>query len=207
MARSGQRFHGAVSAAAVGAAADDPPATVLAVGSLLRQLRKDARLSLQTVSEAAGLSPGLLSQIERGMGNPSLTTLVKLAHALNVPVSRFFVSEQPAGAFVRKGDHPKLLIADDTLAYELLTPHMRGRLGMIKAVVAPGWSNESAPFAHEGEECIYLLRGELAYSVAATRYVLTEGDSLTFDSSLSHWVSNETNTEAVAVSAMTPPSF
>jgi transcriptional regulator with XRE-family HTH domain len=207
MARPGPRPHGTVSTGSAGTVSDDTPATVLAVGSLLRQLRTNAGLSLATVSEAAGLSPGLLSQIERGMGNPSLTTLVKLAHALDVPVSRFFVSEQPAGAFVRKGDHPKLLMADDTLAYELLTPHMRGRLGMIKAVIAPGWSNESAPFAHEGEECIYLLEGELVYSVAGTRYILSEGDSLTFDSSLPHWVGNETGTDAVTVSAMTPPSF
>jgi transcriptional regulator with XRE-family HTH domain len=207
MVRPGHRSHGTVSTDSSSPVSDDTPATVLAVGSLLRQLRTNAGLSLATVSEAAGLSPGLLSQIERGMGNPSLTTLVKLAHALDVPVSRFFISEQPAGALVRKGDHPKLLIAEDTLAYELLTPHMRGRLGMIKAVVAPGWNNASAPFVHEGEECIYLLQGQLAVSIAGTGYVLTEGDSLTFDSSLPHWVSNETAADAVTISSMTPPSF
>jgi transcriptional regulator with XRE-family HTH domain len=180
---------------------------VAAVGALLRQLRTDAGLSLASVADAAGLSPGLLSQIERGMGNPSLTTLVKLAHALDVPVSRFFVSERPAGALVRAGDHPRLLVAEDSLTYELLTPHMQGRLGMIKAVVAGGWTNESAPFVHEGEECIYLAEGELVVSVAGTRYVMNDGDSLTFDSSLRHWVCNETDRNALTISAMTPPSF
>ncbi len=204
--RPDHRSHGDVSEPVV-APADDSPSTVMAVGSLLRRLRTDAGLSLASVADAAGLSPGLLSQIERGMGNPSLTTLVKLAHALSVPVSRFFVSERPAGALVRGGEHPRLLVSEDSLEYELLTPHMRGRLGMIKAVVAAGWTNESAPFVHEGEECVFLVEGELAVSVAGTRYVMNEGDSLTFDSSLLHWVHNETDRNAVTISAMTPPSF
>lgn len=213
--RPGDRSHGNVSVdlvedgAAVEAdgASGGPPSTVVAVGALLRQLRTDAGLSLASVAETAGLSPGLLSQIERGMGNPSLTTLIKLAHALDVPVSRFFVSERPGGALVRRGEHPRLLVAEDNLAYELLTPQMHGRLGMIKAVVAGGWTNESAPFVHEGEECVFLVEGRLTASVAGTRHVMNEGDSLTFDSSLPHWVRNETGRDAVTISAMTPPSF
>lgn len=214
--RPGHRSHGNVSVdhiedrlvvAAPARDPDDPPSTVAAVGVLLHRLRTEAGLSLASVAEAAGLSPGLLSQTERGLGNPSLTTLVKLAHALGVPVSRFFVSERPAGALVREGEHPRLLVAEDGLAYELLTPHVRGRLGMIKAVVAGGWTNESAPFVHEGEECVYLVEGELAISVAGRRYAMNAGDSLTFDSSLEHWVRNETDRSAVTISAMTPPSF
>src|SRR4051812_1213039 len=104
-------------------ATDDASPTVRAVGALVRQLRGEQNLSLANLAAAAGLSPGLLSQIERGMGNPSLTTLIKLAHALGVPVGRFFVSEQPAHALVRKGEHPRLQIADTDLIYELLTSH------------------------------------------------------------------------------------
>ena len=57
--------------------------TMQAVGALVRRLRDEARLSLASLAAAAELSPGLLSQIERGMGNPSFTTLIKLAHALD----------------------------------------------------------------------------------------------------------------------------
>src|SRR4051812_12442053 len=69
---------------AVGAAIDanqpETTPTMRAVGALVRRLRDDARLSLARLAAAAELSPGLLSQIERGMGNPSFTTLIKLAH-------------------------------------------------------------------------------------------------------------------------------
>ena len=210
-----QRPHGDVSVnpaaeqidpAAPPSAAESPP-TVQAVGTLIRLLRTKAHRSLGNVAEAAGLSPGLLSQIERGMGNPSLTTLVKLAQALDVPIGRFFVSEQPAHALVRSGEHPQLRLADDSLVYELLTPNMHGRLGMIKAVIASGWNNENAPFAHDGEECVYVVEGKLTISIAATSYLLGEGDSVTFDSALPHWYRNDTDGAAVTFSAMTPPSF
>jgi transcriptional regulator with XRE-family HTH domain len=181
--------------------------TMQAVGALVRRLRDEARLSLATLAASAELSPGLLSQIERGMGNPSFTTLVKLAHALDVPVGRFFVSEKKTGFLVRAGEHPRLLLAEDNLVYELLTPHMNGKLGMIRARVNGGWSNESAPFVHEGEECVLVTRGRLRVFIAGDLYALAEGDSITYDASLPHWYHNPTEHDAEIIGAMTPPSF
>ena len=70
-----------------------------AVGALVLQLRREAGYSLGTLATAAGLSPGLLSQIERGQGNPSLTTLIKLSQALKVPVGRFFDTKDQGGCW------------------------------------------------------------------------------------------------------------
>jgi transcriptional regulator with XRE-family HTH domain len=181
--------------------------TMQAVGALVRKLRDEARLSLASLAAAAELSPGLLSQIERGMGNPSFTTLIKLAHALDVPVGRFFVSEKKTGALVRGGEHPRLLLAEDNLVYELLTPHMNGRLGMIRARIAAGWSNEAEPFLHEGEECVMITRGQLEITIAGDLYVVSEGDSLTYDAGLPHWYRNPTDSGAELIGAMSPPSF
>lgn len=187
---------------------DGPPApTMQAVGALVRRLRVKAGLSLASLAAAAELSPGLLSQIERGIGNPSFTTLIKLAHALEVPVGRFFVSEKKAGALVRAGEHPRLLLAEKNLVYELLTPHIDGKLAMIRAQIAAGWSNESEPYLHEGEECVMVTVGQLRISVAGDLYVLREGDSLTYDPGLPHWYHNATEHDAVLIGAMTPPSF
>ena len=181
--------------------------TMQAAGALVRRLRVKARLSLASLAALAELSPGLLSQIERGRGNPSFTTLIKLAHALDVPVGHFFVSEKKTGAFVRAGEHPLLLLAEDNLVYELLTPHMNGRLGMIRAQVAAGWSNKSEPYRHEGEECVVVTRGELQIWLGTDLYTLTEGDSLTYDPSVPHWYHNATLHDAELIGAMTPPSF
>jgi quercetin dioxygenase-like cupin family protein len=100
-----------------------------------------------------------------------------------------------------------LLLAEDNLVYELLTPHMNGRLAMIRAQVAAGWSNEREPYLHEGEECVLVTRGELRISLAGDLYTLHEGDSLTYDPSLPHWYHNATDYDAQIIGAMTPPSF
>ena len=69
---------------------DQAERAMTAVGALVLNLRREAGHSIGSLAAAAGLSPGLLSQIERGQGNPSLTTLIKLSQALKVPVGRFF---------------------------------------------------------------------------------------------------------------------
>ena len=202
-----RRAHSAALADLADGADGAASPTMQAVGALVRRLRMAAQMSLASLAAAADLSPGLLSQNERGMGNPSFTTLIKLAHALDVPVGRFFVSEKKTGALVRAGEHPRLLLAEDNLVYELLTPHMNGRLGMIRARIAAGWSNEAEPFLHEGEECVMVTRGELWITIAGDQYVLTEGDSLTYDAGLPHWYHNPRDQDAELIGAMSPPSF
>lgn len=185
----------------------DVPRAMSEVGSLVQQLRRESQLSIATLAARAELSTGLLSQIERGIGNPSFTTLIKLSQALGVPVGRFFGGQERAGALVRREDRRRLLLAESELIYELLTPHMHGALGMIKAHIAAGWSNEKAPFAHDGDECITVTEGQLIVCISSTRYTMNEGDSLTYDSSLPHWYRNPTDQAAVLIGAMTPPSF
>jgi transcriptional regulator with XRE-family HTH domain len=181
--------------------------TMSEVGALVQQLRHEAQLSIAALAERAQLSTGLLSQIERGIGNPSFTTLIKLSQALQVSVGRFFGGPDRAGSLVRREDRRRLMLSETDLVYELLTPHMHGQLGMIKAHIAAGWSNEQAPFVHEGEECITVTEGELVVCISSTQYTITEGDSLTYNSSLPHWYRNETAHHAVLIGAMTPPSF
>ncbi|HET7397636.1 MAG TPA: XRE family transcriptional regulator [Intrasporangium sp.] len=188
-------------------AEDQAKRAMTAAGALVLQMRRDAGYSIATLATMADLSPGLLSQIERGQGNPSLTTLIKLSQALKVPVGRFFGADAEAGALVRRDARRRLHVAEDNLVYEMLTPHMHGQLGMLRAQIAAGWDNESAPFKHPGEECVIVLEGTLHVWVNGTRYEVHEGDSLTYDSALPHWYRNPTDRDAVLIGAMTPPSF
>ncbi len=188
-------------------AEDQAKRAMNAAGALVLQLRREGGHSIAALAAMADLSPGLLSQIERGQGNPSLTTLIKLSQALNVPVGRFFGTPDETGAVVRHDARRRLQVAEDNLVYELLTPHMHGQLGMLRAQIAAGWDNQDAPFIHPGEECVTILEGELDVCVNGTGYTLHEGDSLTYDSSLPHWYRNPTSQDAVLIGAMTPPSF
>lgn len=180
------------------------------LGQILYAFRADAGLSLNALAAASGLSAGLLSQIERGNGNPSYNTLIKLAHALGVRVGDFFGGHDPEpklAELIKADSRRRLLLSEHDMVYELITPSMNGRLGVIRAQVAAGWSNETVPFLHEGEECVLVVEGSLVVVVAGERYELTEGDSLTYDASVPHWYANDGDGPAVFIGAMTPPSF
>ena len=73
-----------------------PPATselLVTVGNKVRSMRKEKGMTLAKLSDVTGLSQAIVSQIERGMANPSFTTLAQLAHGLDIPVGRFFIGQ------------------------------------------------------------------------------------------------------------------
>ena len=75
------------------------------LGSRIRVLRRERNLTLERLGELSDLSVGIVSQIERGKGNPSFATLVQLAHGLDIPVGRLLhVAEQHKSPVVRRGE-------------------------------------------------------------------------------------------------------
>lgn len=180
---------------------------VAALGRVIRTTRR-GRFSLDELAEKSGVSAGLISQIERGLGNPSVMTLTKLAYALDLSIGSFFNQSRPDGAVVRRDARRKLLMPHADLIYELLTPTLQGRLGMVRTTVAPRFCNEEQPFHHDGEECVHLLHGTLELFVGDSHYLLQEGDAATYNSTLPHWWRNPSSTErAELIAAMCPPSF
>jgi quercetin dioxygenase-like cupin family protein len=109
---------------------------------------------------------------------------------------------------VRRDQRKLLQLGENGLAWQLLTPNLQGRLEVLKTTIPPGFSNREAPFEHEGEECVYLLSGSvLQVTVDEDLFTLEEGDAITYDSGLIHWWSNPSDTNAVVIGVVTPPSF
>ena len=66
---------------------------------------------------------------------------------------------------------------------------------------------ESAAGAHQGEKCAFLVQGAVVVTVGDVRYPMEQGDTISFNSGLPHFVANVGPDEAVIISAITPPSF
>ncbi|TGD40674.1 helix-turn-helix domain-containing protein [Brevibacterium aurantiacum] len=180
------------------------------MGALIRRLRESAGMTLTDLSRVAGVSQGLLSQIERGRGNPAYLTLLKIAKAFDVPVGRFFTQgEEPAdNRVVRADKRRQLQVTDRGLVYELLTPTMNGQLLVLKARIPAGYSNESVPFNHHrAEECLFVLEGTCYFQVGEDGYTLDAGDSITYQGDQPHWFRVLGDAEAVIIATMTPPVF
>ncbi len=181
------------------------------LGHRLREART-GRFTVKELAAAAGVSAGLISEVERGQGNPSFRTLYRISQALGVKVGDLLVDNgdgrQAAAHMVRRDQRKLLQLGDNGLAWQLLTPNLQGRLEVLKTAVPPGFTNEEAPFQHEGEECVYLLSGEaLQITVSGELFTLKEGDAITYDSAKTHWYHNPTDTNAVVLGVVTPPSF
>ena len=186
-----------------------PRMTIGAVGGKIRKLRKAQGKTLDQLAQSSGVSAGLLSQVERGRGNPSFSTLVQIAHGLGVSVARLVVEEQPASPVVRSRERLRLDpgATGDLITAELLTPRLDSTLEVIRITTLPGYSSEETPFVHEGEEFFIVLEGKQAVTVDGVRYVLATGDSIAYSSHLPHWYENAGNTVSVSLSVITPPSF
>lgn len=186
-----------------------PRMTIGVVGGKIRKLRKAQGKTLDQLAQVSGVSAGLLSQVERGRGNPSFSTLVQIAHGLGVSVARLVVEEQPASPVVRSRERLRLDPGStgDLITAELLTPRLDSTLEVIRITTLPGYSSEATPFVHEGEEFFIVLEGAQAVTVDGVRYVLATGDSIAYSSHLPHWYENAGDIVSVSLSVITPPSF
>lgn len=186
-----------------------PRMTVGVVGGKIRKLRKAQGKTLEQLAQVSGVSAGLLSQVERGRGNPSFSTLVQIAHGLGVSVARLVVEEQPASPVVRSRERLRLDPGStgDLITAELLTPRLDSTLEVIRITTLPGYTSEATPFVHEGEEFFIVLEGTQAVTVDGVRYVLATGDSIAYSSHLPHWYENAGGVVSVSLSVITPPSF
>jgi transcriptional regulator with XRE-family HTH domain len=182
-------------------------AELLTLGRELRQLRRSRNRSLEQVADEAGVSVGLLSQLERGVGNPSYLTLAKIGQALGVPVAAFFGPDRGEDRFVvRRGDRKRLVTAREGAVFELLTPDLQGPFEMIWVELGPGVP-EPETYQHPGTECVFLLEGRLTYRLGALTYELDAGDSMTFPGDLPHRAENPGPALARLVATVAPPSF
>jgi transcriptional regulator with XRE-family HTH domain len=177
------------------------------LGRKLRDLRHAQSMSLEELVDRTGLSIGLLSQIERGKGNPSFVTLMKVADAFGVQMSYFFSDDAENHIVVRKDQRRTIFFPASGLTYELLTPDVNRRVEVIFARLEPGVRTQDSPFSHEGEECIVLIRGTLEAHIGDEVFTLQAGDAITFDCSLPHWYYNPGPDAAETFGAMTPPSW
>jgi|SRR5690349_18626634 transcriptional regulator with XRE-family HTH domain len=178
----------------------------------LGPLRISAGMTIEELATKAGISTGSLSQLERGIGNPSFSTMAKLAYALGVPIGTFFTGPSQNDPVVRKNARKKLMhsaFANENPApvYELLTPDLQRKLEVIWVELPPGQSNRDAPFVHDTEECGILLKGILEVHLGEQVHTLYPGDSISFGGLVPHWYCNPGKKPAVSIWIVTPPSF
>lgn len=174
------------------------------IGNHLRQLRLQRGLSLAQVAESAGISVGFLSALERSRMSASVGTLRKLARFYRTNILDFFEPAEASNRLV-PADKRKVLEAGPGVRMELLAWGNTVMEPHLFRIAPKAGSGES--YNHEGEEFLFVLRGELRISVDEEEYRLKAGDSFYFESSSPHQWRNPGRSETWILWVNTPPTF
>jgi transcriptional regulator with XRE-family HTH domain len=162
------------------------------IGSKIRALRLEKRLGQVQLGEHTGLSPALLSKIERGQLFPTLPTLLRIAMVFGVGLEHFFIdsTKRPSFAITRRNDRIRLpdRAGDGPVSYyfESLNFPMNDRTADAYYAEFPALSQPSAEHEHAGTEFVYLLTGQLMIDIGGEKVILAPGDAVHFDSRVLH---------------------
>jgi transcriptional regulator with XRE-family HTH domain len=167
----------------------------LKIGSKVRELRQKKHFTLQDVAAKTGLSKPFLSQIENDHVVPPVATLLKLARAFDVGLAYFFQDEVGIDRIAITRRHERLRV-------ERRPHHRKGEVNYIyEALDTKKTNKHMEPFLvefpvqdtsemifmnHDGEEFLHVLEGTLEFRSIDRVEVLEPGDSIYFESELSH---------------------
>ncbi len=157
------------------------------VGVRLRQLREQRGLSIRALARQSGLSANALSLIERGRSSPSVSTLYKVATAMDVPITTFFQTEPELHdvVHIRAGERTRVPFTRG-LVEGLGGEGFSGRVEPFALTLENGANSGPQPIVHTGHEFVLCLRGQLEYQVEDEIFLLEAGDTLLFAAHRQH---------------------
>jgi len=163
-----------------------------AIGAKIRALRLKKKMGLVELGRHTGLSPALLSKIERERLFPTLPTLLRIALVFSVDLEFFFAGarEKPVMAVVRKAQRVQLPEREGReIAYKFESldyPVTERRFSSYYADFFPVSRAALRLHDHPGVEFIYTLQGTLSVHVGGEEHIVEAGDSMYFDSTVPH---------------------
>jgi transcriptional regulator with XRE-family HTH domain len=166
--------------------------TLRQVGARIRLARTRRGMTLIAVGRATGLTPSMLSMVERGVATPSIGALVAICDALKIPMAGLFgpAPAAPDGSPVVRGRQQPVISTGRGAQRRLILRDAAERLELAENTYLPGAASADAPIHHQGRECGVVLAGRLQVEVNGRTYTLRRGDAIAFDSSLPHRFTN-----------------
>jgi transcriptional regulator with XRE-family HTH domain len=154
------------------------------IGKNIRTLREKAGVTLTALAKISQMTKSTLSKIETGQVSAPISTLLRIAEAMGVTIAEFFVDHESSPRYVltREGQG-RIMTRDGSklgYSYEALALDMRGKIGEpFLLTIEPG--DPPGEFEHGGQEFIYMLAGQMEFTVGGEILRLNPGDSLYFD--------------------------
>ncbi len=207
------------------------PTTLIDLGKKIRKERQNRQLTLEKFSQMTGLSKSFLSQVERGITEPSITSLKKIAKQFGFSVVNLFQNGDTLNTnweyrnapirypektmnyvekaeVVRADKRKRFALPGSKVMYDLLTPDMNRQLEVMYMRVSEGEDSGEQPMLDPpGEKVGLVLKGSIEISVGSEVYQLVEGDSIYYPANIPHSWRALKGDPIEVVWILTPPSF
>jgi transcriptional regulator with XRE-family HTH domain len=181
----------------------------LTVGADIRALRKSRAITLTKLASYLDRSVGFVSQIERGLSEPSINDLRKIAEAFDVPLSLLFGENrgdpEETHYIVRANARRRLGSVEGGLIEELLSPSLSGSFEMVRSEFAPKSALETA-VKRDTEEAGFVVSGTFEIAIDDRWHVLAAGDSFRFEGLSYRW-RNPGDEPAIVIWVIAPPTY
>jgi len=164
-------------------------------GAKMKQLRQFRKISFEHLANMTGFSQRYLKEIEEGITTPPVSAVIQIAKALSIDSGAFLsAEEQEASERKRRESFYKRTQA---YSYKTLTPdaetkHMKAFL----VTIDPKQDHRMVDYKHEGEEFLYVLKGHVEVMVGENQNLLKKGETLHFNSGVTHKLRNVSDEEA-----------
>lgn len=166
------------------------PGKIIALN--LKKLRIERNLSLGQLASISGISKTMLSDIEKGNSNPTINTVWKIANGLKVPYTKLIDGVDDETTIVQRKETIEQTSENSAYrvyCYYTTTPTRNFELFYCE--LDANASNTSIGHSEKSQEYIYVMNGELILDTENGEYILKEGDSIAFDSSIAHTYINK----------------
>lgn len=164
-----------------------------AIGRQIRRIRKTRGMTLQHIADATGLSPSMLSLVERGLASPSLGSLILVTQALHISLSDLLSNwEGQETDIVVRGSDAQMIETGNRVKKFILKEDRARSVTITVDEYAPNTGSTEVPISHEGYEYCFILTGELTIEVDGVSHIVREGDLISYSSRRHHKIWNRT---------------
>ena len=160
------------------------------IGEKIKLLRLSKNMTIKKLATKTGLSVGFISNVERDVNSPTISSLQKICQALDTDMADFFTHIKGSSHVLRK-EHRQVLqsTANSPFLIEMFSlPRKKMTPSFIEVI--PGGQYGDENMCHEEEEICLILEGQVYFWAGEERYVLSEGDCIYVETLVPHWLRN-----------------
>lgn len=177
------------------------------IGPKIKELRVMKGLTQEELADRSELSKGFISQLERDLTSPSISTLVDILNSLGTNLKEFFSDDSDEQIVFHDADYCEKYDAELKNRIEWIIPNaQKNAMEPIRVTLEAGGSTyPDTP--HEGEEFGYVLQGTITIHIGGKLFKAKKGESFYFIPSASHYITAGEKSGAVFLWISTPPNF